>query len=68
MEKKTERITKADLLGIREGETAAFILPGAREIRNAKSFAYQMQRIMGCRYKIATDYKNLRLVIRKEAI
>lgn len=63
-----ERVTRNDLKAMAMGETQTFDLPNARQCDNGKSTAYQMANLLGCKFKVRTDYSANRLTITKTAV
>ena len=52
---KLERITREDLRAIKTGESRVFELPSYDAIISAKSSAYALGRIEGCRFIFKTE-------------
>lgn len=59
------KVTTDDLRALREGETMVFKVADADAINCGKALAYRLQRIIGCKFKAASDYDNNRLTITK---
>lgn len=64
----TNRVTREDLKGIPVGGSRVFALNSAKACDSAKATAYQMQNILGCKFKIATDYSKNEIQIAREAL
>ena len=52
---KLEKITRADLRAISEGETRTYELPTYAAVLSAKASAYATGRVDGCRYVCSTE-------------
>jgi hypothetical protein len=52
---KVERITREDLRAIRMGESRVFELPDYAAVMSARTSAYVLGRIDGCRFVISTE-------------
>lgn len=62
------RVTREDLKAIPVGASKVFALNSAKACDSAKATAYQMQNILGCKFKIATDYSKCEIKITREAL
>lgn len=51
----TDKVTRDDLRAIRQGESRRFVLPSYEAVLSAKTNAYSLGRIMGCRYVCAVE-------------
>ena len=60
---KLERITRDDLRAIHEGESRTYDLPNYEAIQSARSTAYILGRIEGCRFAFATEPDSNRVTI-----
>jgi len=63
-----EKVTRSDLRNMAAGETRVFELPNGRACDNAKSVAYQLQNVDGCKYSVDTDYTNSKISITKSEL
>ncbi len=52
----TEKVTREDLRAIPVGASRTFGLPNAQACDNAKTVAYQLQRVLGCKFSAKTNY------------
>ena len=52
---KVEKITREDLRAIRMGESRVFELPDYAAVMSARTSAYVLGRIDGCRFVLSTD-------------
>lgn len=62
------RVTREDLKGIPLGCSKTFALENAKACDSAKATAYQMQNILGCKFKVSTDYSKNEIQITREAL
>ena len=57
-----ERVTKADILGIRPGETKTFCLGTAKAVVSARQYAYFLGRVEPrkgvAKYSVSADFVN----------
>lgn len=57
-----ERVTKADILGIRPGETKTFSLNSAKAVVSARQYAYFLGRVEPrkgvAKYSVSADFVN----------
>ncbi len=65
---KTTKLTRDNLRSIDVGQTKVFALPNAKACDNGKSLAYQFQNIVGCKYRVQTDYATNTLTITRNAL
>ena len=54
----TEKVTREDLRQIPVGGSRTFGLPNAKACDNAKTVAYQLQRVLGCKFSAKTNYED----------
>ena len=52
---KTDKVTREDLRAIHTGETRTFELPTFAAVQSAKSSAYILGHLEGCRFACVTD-------------
>ncbi len=57
-----KRVTKADILGIRPGETKTFFLDSAKAVVSARQYAYFLSRVEPregvAKYSVSADFVN----------
>lgn len=62
-----KRVTKADILGIRPGETKTFFLDSAKAVVSARQYAYFLGRVEPrngvAKYSVSADFTNHSVVI-----
>lgn len=63
-----EKITRDDLREISDGETKQFKLPTAKACYSGKATAYQLQYLIGCKFKVVADFENSVLTITRNNI
>ena len=68
MKVKVEKVTREELRNMKFGESREFALPNAQACDNGKSVAYQMQHLLGCKFRSTPDYPTTTLTITKNAI
>ena len=61
-----EKITRDDLRGIADGETRQFQLSTAKACYSGRATAYQLQNILGCKFRIISDYDKKTLTITRK--
>lgn len=52
---KTERVTREDLRAMRMGESRTFELPSYAAVQSARTSAYYLGRVEGCRYTYTVE-------------
>lgn len=60
---KTEKVTREDLRALHNGETRTFELPTFAAVQSAKSSAYLLGHLEGCRFSCTTDPANNSITI-----
>lgn len=67
-----EKLTKADIIGIKPGKYKVFLLDTKKAIRSARQYVYQINRIElpngVARYKTSADYSNMTIIVEAVAI
>lgn len=60
---KTDKVTREDLRALHHGETRTFELPTFAAVQSAKSNAYILGHLEGCRFACTTDPANNAITI-----
>lgn len=62
-----ERVTKADILGIKPGETKTFFLDSTKAVVSARQYAYFLGRVEPregvAKYSVSADFVNFSVAI-----
>lgn len=63
---QTQRVTRELLEAIAAGDERSFKLPGPEAVQSGKSYAYQLQPFLGCKFRCSTNYVDNVLTIKRE--
>lgn len=63
---KVEKITADILRAIEAGEKKLFQLPDASACASGRSYAYQLQRLLGCKFSVRTNFDTCTLTISRQ--
>ncbi len=65
---KKEKITRDDIRAIGEGETKTFELGTMGACESGRVTAYTMQRHLGCKFHVRTNYANKTVTVTRHSL
>ncbi len=68
MENCKLKLTRDDLRSIEDGESKTFKLASASACNSGKASAYQFQYLLGCKFRVQTNYAENTLTITRSAL